>query len=138
MGIIICVVAMAIAAMTVAIAADRAGQRSIRRVEMELRHSAEAEEGRRRAAAQSEERAASFYALKASLETVQYQAKMQGATAAAATAALAKVADTMGENDRAALEALNTRAIVDAYTQMLLRQQSEKERPRITTSRPWN
>ena len=38
--------------------------------------------------------------------------------------------------DRAALEALETRAIVDAYTQMLLRQQ-KKERPRIASSRPW-
>lgn len=136
MGIIICVVAMAIAAMTVAIAVDRAGQRSLRRAEMELRQSAELEAGRRRAAAQSEERAANFYALKVSLETVQQQAQMQGTTAAAATAALAKVADVMGQNDRAALEALETRAIVDAYTQMLLRQQ-KKERPRIASSRPW-
>lgn len=135
MGIIVCVVAVAMAALSVAIAIDRAGQRSIRRAEMELRHAAEAEAGRRRAAAQSEERAASFYALKTSLETVQYQAKMQGQAAAAATAALLQVAETMGENDRAALEALQSRAIVDNYTKMLL--EREEERPRIAVGYPW-
>jgi hypothetical protein len=140
MSVIICVISVALAVITVTVAVDRERSRQARGREKEMRHEREVQELRIREAADRENRAASFYALQSALQTVQRQAEIQGRTSAAAVAALASVSQTMGANDRLALETaaeeLRSRAIVQEYTKMLLTQQ-DAEKARFTQSRPW-
>lgn len=138
-SILISIALIALAVVAIAAAVDRAGQRSSREKLMELQREAEESQRKIEAEARREERAASFYALQATLQTVQAQAEMQGRSTADATAALAKVAGAMTDVERSALDVLQARATVDAYTQMLLAGQSRQARlPEFSqVERPW-
>lgn len=87
------------------------------------------ERDRMQADAEREARAASFYALKIAMDTVQAQAAAQAKISGYTAQALAGAVDGL-KADRKTLETLETRAVVDAYTKLL--QAQKKEAKRIT------
>lgn len=160
--IIICIALVAGSIIAVAVAADRAGSRAAAERETERRLETEAQVRRFEAETHRETVAASFYLSRMSLEVAARMAEHQGKT----SAAIAQVAGMMQANDRAAIEALGTtkaalheavkagralnredrealekleaRATVNAYTQMLLedKKRSGQGQPKAA-ARPW-
>ena len=93
------------------------------------------ERDRERADADRETRAANFYTMKIAMETVQRQAVAQSQTAVYTAQALANAVDGL-KADRKALETLETRAVVDAYTKLLQTQKKEAKRIAQQEDRP--
>ena len=85
------------------------------------------ERDRMQADAERDARAASFYALKIAMDTVQAQAAAQAKISGYTAQALANAVDGL-KADRKTLEALETRAVVDAYTKMIQNQKKEAKR----------
>lgn len=123
-GTVICitVICIAVVVASVAIATDRAGKREIEARGMRIREEADRERRRIDAEVRKGELASNFYVQKTLLETLQMQSKYHGEAQAATIAAATRIAERMGENDQLAIEALENRAVVDAYTRMLLQQ----------------
>ena len=125
--IVICVTSIALAVMAVAIVVDRVGSRDLRRLEAERRHEADMLSRRLAADGMREERAMAVYAIQSAMQAVQQQSLALERNTAAATAALARVAGAMSENDRLAIESLHTQAVVAEYTRLLTKEDREQE-----------
>ena len=120
-GVVLMVVAIATAVvvLSVVIAADRAGRRESERRREDARRDVEMSAWRLSAQDRAGERAAYENAFQSASLTAREQAEAMARSSAAAMAALTGVAGAMGRNDRLAIEALHTQAVVAEYSRIM-------------------